>query len=293
VTIDQATGAGWFAGDRLGPALLWAEKAGVDDLQVVAETAGRAGVMARQATAFQRPPTVWRVVGPGRREPARPDPLPPIEPLAPEVAAFAALLVEAGAEPVAIAGGGLAGEVLGLEVARVVVDGDGPRLEVGVGKHDREAQRLLRGDVAVEAVLRQAVDTVRRHRRPGAPPHPLNRLARAGWLRAIVVADPGLVGAAHLAPVPSPVAVDDLRQPAPAAAAGVDTEGRPLLVVCSVGVDVDLVPAAADARLADARRPRLVLAVPEGDDVPPIRRLAARLVAPAEIWPIASPLPVV
>jgi hypothetical protein len=44
-----------------------------------------------------------------------------------------------------------------------------------------------------------------------------------------------------------------------------------------------LVPLATDARLADGRNPRLVLAVPEGDDHPVTRRLAAALVEPAEV----------
>jgi hypothetical protein len=97
------------------------------------------------------------------------------------------------------------------------------------------------------------------------------------------VADPAIVGAAELAPVPSPVDVDDLRKPAPAPAAGVDLEGRPLLAVFSTGVDVDLVPAAADARLADGRNPRLVIVVPERDDHRYVRELAGALRDPAEV----------
>jgi len=52
------------------------------------------------------------------------------------------------------------------------------------------------------------------------------------------------------------------------------------------------VPFAADARdeLAgpDAR---LVLAVPEGDDHPVTRELAARLAVPAEVVPVPAPVP--
>jgi hypothetical protein len=121
------------------------------------------------------------------------------------------------------------------------------------------------------------------HRRAEAPHHPYNRLAPERWLRARVVADPALVGAAHLAPVPSPVEVDDLRKPAPAPAAGVDLEGKPLLAVFSTGVDVDLVPAAVDARLADGRNPRLVIVVPERDDHPYLRKLAEALREPADV----------
>jgi hypothetical protein len=194
-------------------------------------------------------------------------------------------LLAAGAEPV-VEHGVLRGEVLGLEVARVVVDGEGAYIEVGVGKHDRHAQRLVHGDEPTADALARAVATVAAHRRSDAPRHPLNRLAPERWLRARVVAEPALVGAAHLAPVPSPVDRDDLRQPAPAPAAGSDVEGRPLLIVCSTGVDVDLVPVAVDARLADGRDPRLVLVVPERDDHPLLRALAAALREPAEVMTV-------
>ncbi|MGH9164992.1 MAG: hypothetical protein ACRDZW_05695, partial [Acidimicrobiales bacterium] len=55
------------------------------------------------------------------------------------------------------------------------------------------------------------------------------------------------------------------------------------VVVCSVGIDLDLVPAAADARLADGRGARLLLALPEPDGHPVTCGLAAALVDPAEI----------
>jgi hypothetical protein len=121
------------------------------------------------------------------------------------------------------------------------------------------------------------------HRRANAPHHPYNRLAPERWLRARAVAEPSLIGAAELAPVPSPVEVDDLRKPAPAAAAGVDVEGRPLVAVFSTGVDVDLVPAAVDAYQADGRNPRLVIVVPERDDQPHLRPLAEALRQPADV----------
>lgn len=56
-----------------------------------------------------------------------------------------------------------------------------------------------------------------------------------------------------------------------------------MVVVCSTGIDVDLVPAAADVRLTDGRQARLILAVPEADDHPLIRDLAGALAEPAEI----------
>jgi hypothetical protein len=60
-------------------------------------------------------------------------------------------------------------------------------------------------------------------------------------------------------------------------------DGRPLVVVTSVGVDLDLVPTAADVRLATAADARVVLVVPERDDVPATRALAGRLREPAEV----------
>ena len=58
---------------------------------------------------------------------------------------------------------------------------------------------------------------------------------------------------------------------------GVDAGGVPVVVACSVGVDLDLVPAAADARLAARpRTPGWCWCVPERDDHPVTRR-AGRL----------------
>ena len=244
------------------------------------------GVLARRAAAFERPPRVWAIDGTALK-PAEAEPVSPEPPLDPRVAPLADVILAAGAEPV-VEHGVLRGEVLGLEVARAVVDDTGPVLEVGVGKHDRQAQGMVHGDEPAAASLARAVAMVKSHRRAAAPHHPYNRLAPERWLRARAVADPRFAGAAQLAPVPSPVEVDDLRKPAPAPAAGVDLEGRPVLVVFSTGVDVDLVPAAVDARLADARNPRLVLVVPERDDHPHLRTLAEALREPAEVRTVSD-----
>ena len=272
------------ASRALGRALLWANRFALGEVNLLASE--ETGLLARRGAAFTAPPAVWRVDGTELR-PAEPAALPPSLPLDPRAAALADELRTAGAEPV-VEHGVLRGEVLGLEVARVVVDEEGAYLEVGVGKHDRHAQRLVHGYEPTSDALARAVATVAAHRRSDAPHHPLNRLAPERWLRARVVAEPGLVGAAHLAPVPSPVDRDDLRQPAPAPAAGTDLDGKPLLVVRSTGIDVDLVPAAVDTRLADGRHPRLVLVVPERDDHPLLRALAAALREPAEVVTVSD-----
>jgi hypothetical protein len=253
--------------------LLWAQRFGLDELHLLADDG--AGVLARRAAAFADPPRVWRVDGTALTA-AEPEALALEPPVDPRVAPLADLIRAGGAEPVT-EHGVLRGEVLGLEVARVVVDDDGPWLEVGVGKHDREATRMVHADEPTREALVRAVAMVEGHRRADAPHHPYNRLAPERWLRARAVAEPGLIGAAHLTPVPSPAHPDDLRKPAPAPAAGVDLEGRPVLAVFSAGVDVDLVPVAVDARLADGRNPRLLLVVPERDDHPYLRPLAEAL----------------
>ncbi len=277
-------GSGWvLAQDQperaLGAALAWASQAGVEELHVLAEAS--AGALARRAAAFAEPPTVWLVEG-TKVGPAPPEQLAAQAPVPPEVAALTTMLEDAGVEPV-VEHGVLLGEVLGLEVVRVVTEEFGPRLEVGVGRFDRDLQRLVHPDRAPQEALVSAAAVVRRLRRAGAPSHQANQLAKERWLRAVVVANPELVGATSLAPVPSPVKRGNLRQRAPAPAAGLDVRGDPMLAVCSTGIDLDLVPAASDARLADERRPRLVLAVPEADDHPFTRELAAALAEPAEV----------
>ena len=90
--------------------------------------------------------------------------------------------------------GHVRGEVLGLEVARVVTDDGPPHVEVGVGRHDREAFAMVHGDVEAATALRHVVDEVRRHRRRGDLAHPLARLVPERWLRSEVMRHPDLVG---------------------------------------------------------------------------------------------------
>src|SRR5437868_337688 len=125
-------------------------------------------------------------------------------------------LVASDAAWILVEHGVMTGEVLGLEVARVVVDDLGAHLQVGVGKHDRHAQQLVHGDLPTEQVLEQVVQTVAERRRAGVAPHPYQRLSPERWLRCRVVDEPALVGAEHLAPVPALAVADDLRSPRPA-----------------------------------------------------------------------------
>jgi hypothetical protein len=275
---------GWVLAEEeperaLGGALAWAAQMGVDDVHVLAE--GAVGLLARRAAAFTRPPTVWRVQGRSLSRGA-PEPLESQPSLPVGAVDFLSTLEQAGVEPV-VEHGVLTGEVLGLEVARVVDDDSGVRLEVGVGKFDREVQRLLHGHHPPGQALAGAVAIVRRLRRVGAPGHQANRLVPERWLRSVVVRNPQLVGASWLAPMSPPLPRANLLQRVPAPAGGFEESGAPIVVVCSTGIDVDLVPSAVDSRDEHGQRPRLVLVVPEGDDHPTTRALAAALVEPAEV----------
>lgn len=267
----------------VGRVMAWATQRGASHVDLLVEE--QAGVVSRRAGHFRDPLRVWAVDG-RSVTPAQPEPF--AEPPAPSPLALdlVGTLRDAGLD-IVIEQGDVIGEVLGLEVARVVVDDDGARIEVGVGRHDREAFAMLHGDLPTADALQRVIDEVRRHRRPGQRSHPLARLAGERWLRTALVRDPGQVGAAHLEPAEPTIARRNLKEPAPAIAVGTDQDGAPVVVAASTGVDLDLVPAAADARAAHAPKARLVLALPERDALEVTRRLAARLEEPAEVVTVA------
>jgi hypothetical protein len=276
----------------LGRALAWADGRGAAHLQLLVEAEG--GLLARRAALFARPPLVWTVEGRALR-PTAPEPHQPPPAVPAELEPLRAVIESAGAD-VAEENGELAGEVAGLEVCRAVIADDGlPRLEVGIGPHDREAFRLVHPDEAVGPALAGLVALVAEHRRPGAPAHALNRIARERYLRWRLVREPSLIGLDELRPATPPVPRRSLKEATPCAAVGSMTGAPgPIVVVCSVGVDLDVVPFAADARDALAGpSDRLVIAVPVEDDLPVTRTLAARLAVPAEVVtvPPESPSP--
>lgn len=277
---------------RLGAALAWALRSQVAGLRVLVEGQWAASVIARRAALFAMAPAVFEVRGRSLHQ-ATPAPScpPPEPPPAPGVQALLDLLTAHGIDPV-VEHGVAKGEVLGLEVARVVGDGEGRhRLEVGVGSHDRQARAGLRPDEDVGGALNEVLAVVRRWRMAGARRHPANILSQERWLRTVVLARPDVVGAGLLERRPPALPGGDLRLPEPAAASGSDGDGSALVVVCSTGVDVDLVPTAADHWLLDGRRARLRLVLPAGDDYPLTREMAGALAAPAEVvtvprdWP--------
>jgi hypothetical protein len=113
--------------------------------------------------------------------------------------------------------------------------------------------------------------------------HPVQLLARERWLRSIVVRDPSLVGAAHLSPADMTTAAAGLKDVHPAAAVGTDPDGAAVVVVCSTGVDLALVPLAADTREWLDPTARLVLALPAHDHHVATTTLIGLLRRPAEL----------
>lgn len=264
---------------RFGAALAWAWRHRVTELHVLVDEAvpGGAGVVARRAAEMSAPPAVWVVAGRDvrRAEPAGDEPDTPLDEAEERLAD---LLRAHGAEPV-VEHGVLRGEVLGLEVARVIAG----RLQVGVGRHDRVARAGMRPGEDPAGALDETVAAVRALRRPGAPMHPANTLARARWLRAVLCARPELAGAARLEPVAPPLPWFDLPDSGAAPARGLAEDGAEVVVVCSTGLDLDLVPTAADSRRLRAPGARLAILVPDGDDHRVTRHLAAGLARPAGV----------
>lgn len=246
-----------------------------------------AGILARRVTMFDDAPTVWQVESTQLFE-AEPDPARPDQELPESAAVFLPLFASLGLD-VVIEEGIVRAEVLGLEVARVVVAGDGAAgLGVGIGRFDREASAMMHAGESQSDTLAAAAATVREHRRGDASPHPLNRLARSRWLRSLALGDPTSIGAASLEPVAPPIPVTGLIENTPAAAVGVDPDGAELVVVFAAGVDLDLVPTAADVAVSHPGA-RVVLIAAERDLIEPQRRLAHRLRVPVELRAVDVP----
>jgi hypothetical protein len=266
--------------ERLGAALAFALRSGAGSLNVLAEQG--TGTLARRAAEFELPITVWDVVD---RSLVASTPVPvPVSAVAPlHHEALRPLIVEGGADPV-VEHGVLTGEVRGLEVCRVVDDPEtgATRLEVGVGQHDREAFQMLHGDVPTVDSLARVVDAVSQHRVPGAPHHPLNTLGAERLIRWQIEQRPELVDAGVVAPAPPPVPRRNLKDRTPCVATGIGVDGEPVVIVCSSGVDLDLIPYAADARLAVGGEPgigggRLVVAMPARDRIGLVGEIADQL----------------
>jgi hypothetical protein len=280
----------WVLGDEiganvLGPALMVALRADppVERLVAITDDANDAAVVARRAAQFARPATidVASVTGTTLTFCASAATSDVAAHAQNELNEFADVIRAAGAEAV-WEHGVLTAEVRGLEIARV----EHGELAVGVGKHDREGHRMANADRDPAAALLALADRVRLERTADAPAGLMTSVGRERWLRSIVIAHPDMVGATELVAVQPPLPRVDLRATSIAPAVG---EG--IVVACSVGIDPNLVPAAADVRAQHGRDSELVLVVPEGDDAPSTHLLASALKRPARVvtvpgnWP--------
>lgn len=269
----------------LGPALAWAHRQGVARVNVLAERA--TGLLARRAAAFSIPIDVWHVED-RTLLPAVPEVLAPPPAPAPTHLELMPTIEAGGARPV-VEHGVVLGEVRGLEVCRVADDPTtgAVRLEVGVGVHDREAFAIMHGELPTVDALARVVTAVAEHRRPGGAQHPLNRLVPERLLRWRLEQEPALVGLADVAPAEPPVARPNVADRMACSALGRRADGSEVVVVCSVGVDLDVIPYATDARLAAGADPVLVV-TPARDLVPVTVELNERLTRALSFVPLAS-----
>jgi hypothetical protein len=276
----------------LGAAVVWAAGRDVAQLDLILDDAGTAGVAARQAAALRHPVAVW-LTRAGTLTPAEPAAVAGAGAEAPLDPAVVAAIERAGAS-VVVEAGVVVGEVAGLEVARVVADGGRPTVRVGVGVYDQEAHAVLHPGDTSGTGLAEVVTRVAGLRRPGAPGHLINRLARERWLRWRVLQEPGLVGATELVALPGLVAPRGLHHSLPAAAIGTGRAGRRVLAVFAAGVDPQVIAVAADhlAVHGGAAGPgidEVVLVLAPADTHPALARAAAWLAVPATLCGVAGP----
>ncbi len=287
------------AARSLGAALAWAVRHDATSLHLVAEQ--DTGLLARRAQRLSFPVSVWfpeeRTLLPVVAEPLA-DPAKP----SPDHLELVSVIEAAGATA-NIEHGVVVGEVRGLEVCRVVDQptvghfaelGDidiaptpavtpveGVLLEVGVGANDREAFRLLHGDIPTVVALAAVVDAVLAHRSPDAPQHPLNRLGQERYLRWQLEQDPALVAMSAVVPAEPPQPRPNLKDPIPCVARAVNSDGQESMLVCSVGVDVDLVGFVADVQeMVDAP---VIVALRSRDAVAITRDVLGLLATPVDI----------
>ena len=258
----------------LGGVLLWVTRAAAARADVV--FVRNAGMHARRLAMLAPEVTVWRLDG-ADVVAAPAAPLPPPVAAATGLERFEAMIERCGAR-VCHEAGILRAEVRGLEVGRVVDGDDGPVMESGVGRFDREAGVLLQAGRAPEQALAAVVARVAPHRVAGAAPHPIGRLGRARWLRSLVLDDPSLIGlddAVAVDPITPRVSLlDDV-----AATVVGRRAGRRLLAIFAVGVDLGLVPEAADQVLRH-EPDEVVFVLPRRDRVAAVVDLWERLPVP-------------
>jgi hypothetical protein len=267
----------------LGGVLVWAARQGVERVDIIVEH--HAGLHARRARTLAPRWRMWHLDGAEVRR-AEVEPLAKAAPRVEGLDAIEELITRVGAAAIH-EDGILRAEVNGLEVGRVVIGPGGPVLEAGVGRFDREAGVLLNVDRDPEVAIAAVVRHVAPHRQAGAPPHAIGRLARGRWLRQLVLEDPEIAGVAEpelVEPIPPRVSLLDVT---PGALVGRDGD-QLVLVVCSVGADLGLVPEIAD--LIDRHEcDEVRIVVPARDRLASLEALVVRLPVPVTFRDVVTP----
>ncbi len=268
----------------LGAVALWAGRAPTERIIVCTDAAG--SELARRAGSLVLPAEVHTHVG-ADTTPAEPLPVDPAPVLSDEHLAWGDRFAAAGARPVDDHGR-LVAEVVGLEMARTEPDpAGGVAIEVGVGRADREIHGMLDVGVDVDRVLSDTAALVAGFRVPGGM-HPLHRVARARWLRSVVLDDPAVVGMDGPGiPLPPLRSVDTVLVDEPAAALFTGGDGSRVLVAATVGFDPDLGPELAD--LAERSLADRVLVAAPSRDVALVQRSLATVELDVELIETAEP----
>ena len=251
-----ALGAGFLTADAmwvlidgeasrsLGPVLAWTSHF---ERRVNLLVENNAGLLARRASLFDADITVWHV---DDHTITRAIAEPHIVSASATDAhlSFVDIIESSGADAL-VEHGVVVGEVRGLEMCRVVDDvttGD-VRLEVGMGRHDREAFTMIHGELPTAQAMRQVIDAVLPHRTEGADSHPFNQFGVERLSRWKAIKDPSSIGFSTLAPADPPVLRTNVKDSVPCIAIGLTGAKRLSTAVFVHGVDLDCVSFAVDA----------------------------------------------
>ena len=147
------------------------------------------------------------------------------------------------------------------------------RLEVGMGRHDREAFTMIHGELPTAQAMRQVIDAVLPHRTEGADAHPFNQFGVERLSRWKAIKDPSSIGFSTLAPADPPVLRTNVKDSVPCVAIGLTGAKRLSTAVFVHGVDLDCVSFAVDAASRLGTQD-VTIAVRRRDVIASIERLA-------------------
>lgn len=181
-------------------------------------------------------------------------------------------------------------EIKGLEVARITEDRDGElKLQIGVGHYDQEAHKLVDLHEDPNEKLARVVADVLRYRNKEAKPHPLNRVARPAWLVSEIIAFPEKLNLQDVHRLMTPGKATTVKETTPAAALA-KSDGKIVLLVASVGIDLKAIPLAA-ALSATEDADEIWMILPEKDFHPALKRQSSQLTIPVYFKTVQEPWP--